>query len=99
MNAFVYILLCGDGSYYVGSTRDSLDKRIAEHNAGTFDGYTAQRRPVRLVFSQDFDRITDAIATERQLKGWSRAKKEALIAGDFDRLSLLAQRHTSTQKQ
>ena len=99
MNAHVYILLCSDGSYYVGSTRGSLDKRIAEHNAGTFDGYTAQRRPVRLVFSQDFDRITDAVATERQLKGWSRAKKEALIAGDFDTIQHLAKRRSNIKEQ
>ncbi len=99
MNAFVYILHCCDGSYYVGSTRDSLDKRIAEHNAGTFDGYTAQRRPVRLVFSQDFDRITDAVATERQLKGWSRAKKEALIASDFETIRVLAQRRSNIKEQ
>lgn len=99
MNAHVYILLCSDGSYYVGSTRGSLDKRIAEHNAGTFDGYTAQRRPLRLVFSQDFDRITDAVAAERQLKGWSRAKKEALIAGDFETIRLLAQRRSNFKEQ
>ena len=99
MNAFDYILLCSDGSYYVGSTRSSLDKRIAEHNAGTFDGYTAQRRPLRLVFSQDFDRITDAVAAERQLKGWSRAKKEALIAGDFETIRLLAQRRSNSKEQ
>ena len=99
MNAFVYILRCSDGSYYVGSTRGSLDKRIAEHNAGTFDGYTAQRRPVTLVFSQDFDRITDAVAAERQLKGWSRVKKEALIAGDFDALHQFAQRRIPFEGQ
>ena len=99
MNAHVYILRCSDGSYYVGSTRGSLDKRIAEHNAGTFDGYTAQRRPVTLVFSQDFDRIADAVAAERQLKGWSRAKKEALIVGDFAAIQRLAQRRSNFEEQ
>jgi putative endonuclease len=68
MGAYVYILRCADGRYYVGATR------------------AKSRRPVALVFSDYFDRITDAIAAERQLKGWSRAKKEALIAGDFERL-------------
>jgi putative endonuclease len=82
MGAFVYIVRCSDGAYYVGSTRTTLDDRVAQHNAGSFDGYTARRRPVTLVFAQEFDRITDAIAAERQLKGWRRAKKEALIRGD-----------------
>jgi putative endonuclease len=72
---------------YVGTARSGLEKRVAEHNAGTFGGYT-----VTLVFSQLFDRITDAIAAERQAKGWSRAKKEALIRGDFARLPELSKR-------
>jgi putative endonuclease len=86
MGAYVYILRCADGRYYVGSTRATLERRVAEHNAGTYDGFTKSRRPVTLVFSEYFDGITDAIAAERQSKGWSRAKKEALIAGDFDKL-------------
>jgi putative endonuclease len=90
MNAHVYILRCRDGSYYVGSTRTSLETRLAQHNAGTFGGYTARRRPVELVFTQDFDRITDSIAAERQLKGWTRAKKEALMRGDMEALHQLA---------
>jgi putative endonuclease len=65
---------------------------VAEHNAGRYGGYTATRRPVELVFSQWFERITDAIAAERQVKGWSRAKKEALIRGDFEALKMLAKR-------
>ncbi|HEX7968533.1 MAG TPA: GIY-YIG nuclease family protein [Stellaceae bacterium] len=90
MSAYVYILRCADGSYYVGGTRASLEERIAQHNAGTFGGYTARRRPVILLFHQEFDRVTDAIAAERQVKGWSRAKKEALIRGDWDALPDLA---------
>jgi len=90
MGAFVYILRCSDGSYYTGSTRASLDDRVAQHNAGSFDSYTARRQPVNLVFHQEFDRVTDAIAAERQVKNWSRAKKEALIKGDFDSLRRLA---------
>jgi putative endonuclease len=82
MTAYLYILRCRDGAYYVGTTRNSLEARVAEHNAGTFDGFTSLRRPVELVFHQEFDRITDAITAERQLKGWRRAKKEALIAGE-----------------
>ena len=95
MNAWVYILRCADGSYYVGSTRNSLEDRVAQHHAGNFDGYTSSRRPVKLVFQQDFDRITDAIAAERQLKGWGRAKKEALIAGDYELLHLLSQQYAT----
>ena len=80
MSAFVYILRCADGSYYVGSARGAtLDKRVGEHQGGEIDGYTSTRRPVTLVFSEQFDRITDAIAAERRIKGWSRVKKEALI--------------------
>ncbi|HEY3916770.1 MAG TPA: GIY-YIG nuclease family protein [Stellaceae bacterium] len=90
MNAYVYILRCADGAYYVGSTRTSLEQRVAEHNAGSFGGYTARRRPVALVFQQDFARIADAVAAERQLKGWTRAKKEALIRGDLATLHSLA---------
>jgi putative endonuclease len=88
--AFVYILRCHDGSYYVGTTHDSLERRVAEHNAGSFGGYTSARRPVQLVFHQEFERISDAIAAERQLKGWRRAKKEALIRGDYAVLRGLA---------
>ena len=93
MPAFVYILRCADSSYYVGSARgESLDKRLGEHHAGTFPGYTSSRRPVALVYAAQFEWITDAIAFERRLKGWSRAKKEALIASDWDALQRLAKR-------
>jgi putative endonuclease len=92
MSAYLYILRCTDGSYYVGTTRGSLEKRIAEHDAGTFDGDTALRRPVTLIFCQHFDRIDDAISTERQVKGWRREKKEALIRGDFAALPALSRR-------
>ncbi len=90
MTAFVYILRCADGSYYVGSTRKSLESRIAEHNAGEYGGWTKARRPVELVFQQAFERIDDAIAAERQLKGWSRDKKEALMRGEWNKLPHLA---------
>ena len=80
--AFLSILRCSDGSFYIGTTRTALEIRIAQHNAGTFGGYTATRCPVTLIYSQWFDRITDAIENERKLKKWSRAKKEAFIRGD-----------------
>jgi predicted GIY-YIG superfamily endonuclease len=94
MPIHVYMLECRDGSYYVGTTRASLDRRVGEHNAGAHDGYINGRRPVRLVFSQEFERITDAIAAERQIKGWNRRKKQALIAGDFAALPELARNYT-----
>ena len=90
--AYLDMLRCADGRYDVGTTRGDLETRVAEHNAGHFEGYTARRRPVRLVFSQHFAVMTDAIAAERRLKGWSRAKKEALIARDWSRVALFASR-------
>ena len=90
--AFLYILRCSDGSFYIGITRAALETRISQHNAGTFGGYTAPRRPVTLVFSQWFDRITDAVENERKLKKWSRAKKEAFIRGDYVALQRLSAR-------
>jgi putative endonuclease len=92
--AYTYMLRCTDGSYYVGSARLGLERRVAEHNAGTFGGYTATRRPVTLVWAQHCLNITDAIAIERQIKGWSRAKKEALIRGDYGEIRVLAKRRT-----
>jgi len=92
--AWLYIVKCADGSYYTGTTRTTLELRLAEHDSGHFDGYTATRRPVTLAYSQWFEQITDAIAAERQVKGWSRAKKEALIRGDFEGLRLLSRRRT-----
>jgi len=89
---YVYMLRCADGSYYVGSARLGLERRLAEHNAGTYGGYTSKRRPVSLVWSQHFLNITDAISAERQIKGWSRAKKEALIRQDYEAIRLLAKR-------
>ncbi len=94
MGAFVYMLRCADNSYYVGSaTGDDLSKRVAEHNLGAYPGsYTFSRRPVELVWSEHFERITDAIAMERRIKGWSRRKKAALITGDWTTIRDLARR-------
>jgi putative endonuclease len=90
--ASLYILECADGSYYVGTSRKDLEARVAEHNSGQFGGYTSTRRPVRLAFAQYFEIIGDAIAAERRVKGWSRAKKAALILGDWTRVRSLAKR-------
>jgi len=90
MPIWVYMVRCVDASYYVGVAQIDLDQRIAEHNAGKYEGYTYKRRPVELVWSEEFQRVTDAIAFERQIKKWSRAKKEALIARDWEKLKQLA---------
>ncbi len=75
----VYIVECADGSYYTGLTKQDVEARIWEHNAGVYKGYTFKRRPVRLVFMKVYDRIDEGIAHERQIKGWNRKKKQALI--------------------
>lgn len=89
MSFYAYILRCVDHSYYVGHT-DDLERRMAQHEAGEIPGHTQTRLPVRLVFSQEFPTRAEALAAERQLKGWSRAKKEAMIAGNWERVSILA---------
>lgn len=88
---FVYIVECKDGSYYTGVT-SGLEKRINEHNLGFYSGYTSFRLPVKLVYSNRFTNVNDAINAEKQIKGWNRAKKEALIIGDYDLLKLLSRR-------
>jgi putative endonuclease len=99
MGAFVYMLRCADDSFYVGSaTGDDLWKRVTEHETGARPGYTYARRPVELVWSEHFDRITDAIAVERKIKGWSRKKKEALIKGDWSGIKLHAKRRAGKPK-
>jgi predicted GIY-YIG superfamily endonuclease len=89
-SSWVYILECSDGSYYTGCTTN-IEKRVSEHRLGTFGGYTARRRPVKLRWSQEFNDIRYAIMAERQIKGWSRKKKDALMHEDFDLLHELAQ--------
>ena len=91
MDFYAYMLRCADGHYYVGHT-DDLDVRIAQHQASAIPGYTQKRRPVVLVWSERFPERDQAFAAERQIKGWSRAKKEALIRGDWEALRTLASR-------
>ena len=86
---WVYILKCSDGSFYTGSTSD-LEKRLSEHQNGLIKCYTRSRRPVKLVFSEYFESAYDAISAERQIKGWSRAKKKALIKRDYELLVKLS---------
>jgi len=88
----VYLLRCVDHSYYVGHT-DNLESRIAQHQTGELPGYTATRRPVMLLKSEFFATREEALAAERQLKGWGRAKKEAWVKGDFGLLKQLAKKN------
>jgi putative endonuclease len=92
--AWVYILKCADGSYYTGLTRgEEPEQRLSEHQMKlSSSAFTASRLPVRLVYSEYFDLVVDAIAAERKIKGWSRAKKEALIKGDWILIQALARR-------
>lgn len=97
--ATIYILRCSDGSYYTGITRRSVEERVSEHAQGLLKGcYTESRLPVELVFSEYYERVDEAIAAERRIKGWSRAKKEAMMRGDFAALSLLAIRKAKPRK-
>ena len=92
--ASIYILRCADGTYYTGITRRSVEERVSEHSQGLIDSYTARRLPIELVFSEHYSRIDEAVAAERRIKGWSRAKKKAYMQGDFERLSILARRRS-----
>jgi putative endonuclease len=92
--ATIYILRCSDGSYYTGITRRPVEERVSEHALGLHDGYTFTRRPVTLVHAESYERIDEAIAAERRIKGWSRAKKEAYIRGDFAALTALSLRRS-----
>ena len=86
---YVYILKCSDFSYYTGITND-LDRRLAEHESGIIHGYTSTRLPVKLVYSQEFSDVNRAIEFEKQVKGWSSAKKKALIDNDIMLLKKLS---------
>jgi predicted GIY-YIG superfamily endonuclease len=87
---WVYILRCSDGSYYTGHT-DDLDVRLAQHVSGAIPGcHTLSRRPVKLVYASEFATREEALIAERQIKGWSRKKKEAMMRGDWAEVSKLA---------
>ncbi|MGH6840220.1 MAG: GIY-YIG nuclease family protein [Methylocella sp.] len=95
--ASIYILRCADGSYYTGITRRSVEERVSEHAQGK-GRYIGTRLPVELVFSEYHERADEAVAAERRIKGWSRAKKEAMMRGDFVALSALAKRKGKPRK-
>lgn len=89
MNGFMYILLCSDGTYYTGSTTN-LTLRLWQHQNGEGANYTKKRLPVELVYLEEFSRIDEAFYREKQVQGWSRKKKEALILSEGNRLPELA---------
>ena len=89
MSFWAYMLHCADRSFYVGHT-DDLEHRMAQHISGEIGGYTSTRRPLVLVWSEEFPSRYEALAAERQIKGWSRAKKLALIRSDWTTISKLA---------
>ena len=94
----VYMLRFPDGSFYTGLTRRPVEERLGEHNSGLIEGYTSVRRPVELVWSEEFHRAADAIAAERRIKKWSRRKKTALIAGDWEALQQAAKKDFKRQR-
>ncbi len=100
MNCFLYVLRCADGSYYTGTYRgEDIDTRVSERNNGHYaEAYTANRRPVVLVYCESFASIADAVAAERQVKGWNRAKKEAMIVRRWTDLPWLAKRPGARRK-
>lgn len=86
----MYILRCANGSYYTGSTKN-LDVRLKQHKAGLAANYTRKHLPVELVYYEEFQRIDEAFYREKQIQGWSRKKKEALIQADHDKLHYLSE--------
>ncbi|KEQ54957.1 TrmH family RNA methyltransferase [Sphingobium chlorophenolicum] len=94
MAFYTYILRCSDGSYYTGHS-DDLETRVAQHQSGSIKGYTSDRLPVELMWSAEFASRAEALAAELQIKGWSRKKKEALIAGNWEKLKKASISHSS----
>ncbi|MGE3240254.1 MAG: GIY-YIG nuclease family protein [Pirellulales bacterium] len=94
---WVYILRCADGSYYVGNAQD-VPERLRVHSAGRGPAYTAKRLPIQLVYHERSASLSDAVRREKQLKKSSRAKKEALIQGDMERLARLSKSHQGASK-
>jgi putative endonuclease len=95
--AWMYMLECADRSYYVGSTIN-LERRLWEHNQGTGAKYTSRRLPVHLVFASEFSSIEEAYTIEKQVQGWGRAKREALIRGDYEALPSLSRKDFKKRK-
>jgi putative endonuclease len=93
MKGYLYILKCADGSYYTGSTAN-LEKRLWEHNHSLGANYTKNKLPVKLVYCEEYARIDEAFQREKQIQGWSRAKKKALIENQYQKLPQLSRNYT-----
>jgi putative endonuclease len=93
MPSYMYILECADGTYYTGSTID-LERRLWQHHNGEGANFTKKRLPVKLVYAEPFDRVEDAFRREKQIQGWSRRKKKALIDGNYDKLIEFSKNYT-----
>lgn len=97
MPSYMYILKCSDGSYYTGSTKD-LEKRLWQHQNGEGSNYTKSRLPVKLVYCEPFDRVEDAFHREKQVQGWRRQKKQALIEENYDKLIEFSKNYTEHEE-
>lgn len=97
MRGYMYILLCANGSYYTGSTID-LERRLAQHQNGEGANHTKKHLPVTLVYYEEYPRIDTAFYREKQVQGWSRKKKEALIEGNSESLPELAKAYRDLEK-
>lgn len=94
---YVYILRCSDGSYYTGVT-NNIERRLKEHNCGRHNSYVSARLPFELYYYEEFDNPINAIEREKQIKGWSRDKKEALKNRDFDKLKFLSKNRRAKRR-
>ena len=97
MKAYMYILLCSDNSYYTGSTTD-LELRLEQHQNGEGANHTKKRLPVRLIYFEEYSRIDEAFYREKQVQGWSKRKKEALINGNRDMLPEIVKSYENLKK-
>ncbi len=95
LDFYVYILNCNDGTYYTGHT-DNLEKRIAEHQAGQYPGYTSTRLPIKVIFVQTFASRAEALEAERKIKDWNQKKKEALAYHGWEGLLALKKQKIKT---
>ena len=92
MKGYMYIQHCADGSYYTGSTKN-LEMRVLQHQCGEGANHTKKKLPVKVLYFEEFDRIDEAYYREKQIQGWSRKKKEALISGNIEKLQEFAKRY------
>ena len=93
MKGYMYILRCSNGEYYSGST-NNLELRIEEHHQGKGSNFSWKYLPVELIYKEEFNSEEEAFKREKQIQGWSRAKKEALMSGDIEKLKSLSRNHT-----